>query len=441
MPNFYDLDLSRRSRRLRVDTLVRLRWLALVGQVAALIVIHLILGFPLPLGWCLFVIAASALLNLALRLRFRQNDRFGDLPASAMLAYDVIQLSALLYLTGGIDNPFSMLFLVPIMISAVSLSGRITLCLFVLVVVEAAFLTYSHYPLPWFRDETLELPFIYSIGIWLAIVLGAAFIAIYASRVAEEARKLADALAATELVIAREQHLTQLDGLAAAAAHELGTPLATITLVIKDLEKQFLAGPVHEDIALLSQEVARCRNILSKLTSLEQDPGSILVDMSLGLLLEEVVGPQRDFGVQISIDKVGEGREPVSYRNPSLLYGLSSLVENAIDFAASTVMIRAEWNSSQVKVTIADDGPGFSPDVIAHIGEPYLTTRVDRRAKSEEGSGLGLGLFIAKTLLERSGAVVITANKPAPASGAIITITWPRAVFEHRDKHPVAMEG
>ncbi len=435
MAELINIDLGRRSRRLRVDTLVKLRWLALLGQVAALIVTYFVLRFSLPLGPCLLVIAASAWLNIGLRLRFGRTDRLEDVPAAAMLAYDILQLTALLYLTGGIENPFSMLYLAPIMISAVSLSGRITLVLTLLMIAAASALTFEHYPLPWFPGDQLQLPLIYDAGIWVAIVLGAAFIAIYASRVAIEARKLADALAATELVIAREQHLTQLDGLAAAAAHELGTPLATITLIVRDLQKQIpAADPLAEDLNLLTQEAGRCRAILGTLTSLGGDGGDILDEMSLGLLIEEVVSPHRDFGVRISILKDGQGPEPVCRRNPGILYGLGNLVENAIDFAATEVWIASRWDASRVTIVIEDDGPGFSSDVVGRVGDPYVTTKTDRRAKSEEGSGLGLGLFIAKTLLERSGATVKAENRAPPATGALITISWERAVFERGAK-------
>lgn len=435
MAELINIDLGRRSRRLRVDTLVKLRWLALLGQVVALIVTYFGLRFSLPLGPCLLVIAASAWLNIGLRLRFGRTDRLEDVPAAAMLAYDILQLTALLYLTGGIENPFSMLYLAPIMISAVSLSGRITLILTLLMIAAVSALTFEHYPLPWFPGEQLNLPLIYDAGIWVAIVLGAAFIAIYASRVAIEARKLADALAATELVIAREQHLTQLDGLAAAAAHELGTPLATITLVARDLQKQLpAADPLAEDLNLLTQEAGRCRAILGTLTSLGGDGGDILDEMSVGLLLEEVVSPHRDFGVRISILKDGQGPEPVCRRNPGILYGLGNLVENAIDFAATEVWIASRWDAARVTIVIGDDGPGFSSDVVGRVGDPYVTTKIDRRAKSEEGSGLGLGLFIAKTLLERSGATVKAENREPPATGALITISWERAVFERGAK-------
>jgi two-component system, sensor histidine kinase RegB len=435
MAELINIDLSRRSRRLRVDTLVKLRWLALLGQVAALVVTYFVFRFSLPLGPCLLVIAASAWLNIGLRLRFGRIDRLEDAPAAAMLAYDILQLTALLYLTGGIENPFSMLFLAPIMISAVSLSGRITLVLTLLMIGAVSALTFRHYPLPWFPGKQLQLPLIYDAGIWVAIVLGAAFIAVYASRVAIEARKLADALAATELVIAREQHLTQLDGLAAAAAHELGTPLATITLVVRDLQKQLPPGdPSEEDLNLLAQEAGRCRAILGTLTSLGADTGDILDEMSLGLLIEEIAGPHRDFGVRISIAANGQDPEPACRRNPGILYGLGNLVENAIDFATSEVGIATKWDAARVTIVIEDNGPGFSADVVGRVGEPYVTTKTDRRSKTEEGSGLGLGLFIAKTLLERSGATVTAGNRAPPETGASITISWERAAFERGTK-------
>src|ERR1700745_3999377 len=255
MAELINIDLGRRSRRLRVDTLVKLRWLALFGQTAALVVTYFGFGFSLPLGACFLVIATSVALNTGLRSRFERTGRLEDVPAAFLLGYDILQLTALLYLTGGIQNPFSVLYLAPVMISAVSLPGKLTILLTLLTIASVSALTLQHFPLPWFPGEQLQLPLIYKAGIWTAIVLGAGFVAIYASRVAIEARKLADALAATELVIAREQPLTQLDGLAAAAAHELGTPLATITLVAKELQRQdSSAHAFKEDLAVLAQE-------------------------------------------------------------------------------------------------------------------------------------------------------------------------------------------
>ena len=426
------------ARTLRLDTLVKLRWLAVAGQSAAVLVVHSGLGFPLPFGLCFLVIAASAWLNVGLRVRYPVTARVPDWAAFWMQAYDIIQLAALLYLTGGLGNPFAVLLLAPVMISATVLSPRQTLGLGLLAMVAATLVAFSHRPLPWFPGEGLEMPPLYVAGIWAALLLGLNFTGIYGWRVAQEARDLATALAATELVLAREQHLTQLDGLAAAAAHELGTPLATITLVAKELHRAMPAdGPHAEDMALLLGQVARCREILGKIASLGAgDNGAAPHDtMTLSHLIEEVVAPLRSFGVEIHVDLEGRGREPACRRNPGMLYGLENLIENAIDFAGSRVEISGCWDDAVVDMTIRDDGPGFASDVLARVGEPYVTSRSsERRAKGEagggDGAGLGLGLFIAKTLLERSGASLAFANAQSPAKGALVRISWPRLAYE-----------
>lgn len=431
MPHFSRIDFGRRARQLRVDTLVRLRWLAVAGQSIAILVVYLVLGFPVPIGLAFAAIAASVWLNIGLRLRYGVNHRLEDGAATVLLAYDLLQLTALLYLTGGLQNPFALLFLAPIMISAVSLSVQRTLALVALVVAAASFLAFFYLPLPWAPGETLSFPLLYRSGVWLALVCGAVFVAGYAFRVAEEARRLSDALTATELVLTREQHLTQLDGLAAAAAHELGTPLATITIVARELRKASGdTGPYADDIALLEQEAQRCRAILGKLASMGAEDATDWQSMSLRHLLVEVAEPYRHFGVDLLIDVSGEGPEPRCVRNPGIIYGLGNLIENAVDFATSGARIEARWTPGAVRVEVADDGPGFSPEVLVKLGEPYVTTRaMERRARNEEG-GLGLGLFIAKTLLERSGAVVSMSNAEWPAVGARIAIAWPRTLFD-----------
>lgn len=427
----HTLELAHHSRRPRLDTLIRLRWLAISGQLSAVFVTAFVLTFPMPFVLCLAVVGTSVWVNIGLRVRFHHNDRLADRPAFALMAFDILQLTGLLYLTGGLENPFAVLFLAPLMIAAVSLSARYAAALTLLVIVCASTLTFYHRPLPWFAGETFQLPILYRTAIWGAIVLGASFAAVYAWRVAEEARRLADALAATELVLAREQHLTQLDGLAAAAAHELGTPLATIKLVVKDLQKQFpVEGPIGEDLMLLTGEVERCRGILGKLASLGSEPGDIIGTLTLGHLLEEVVQPQRDLGTKILVLNEGGKEEPFCARNPGVLYGLGNIVENAVDFATTEVRIVARWTVAVVTIVIEDDGPGFAHDVMMSLGEPYLRAKGNRRARRELDSGLGLGLFIAKTLLERSGAAIHMANAVPPAKGARVTVQWQRAEFE-----------
>lgn len=417
--------------RLRLDTLVRLRWLAIAGQSAAVVAVHAGLGFSLPVGPCFAAIAASAVINVILRVRYPVSERLDTGRAGALLAFDVLQLAALLFLTGGLQNPFAILFLAPVLISATALPPVATLLLGLLVAACATFLMFFHLPLPWVDEAPQTLPLLYVAGVWVAIMLALAFIGVYAWRVAEEARQLSDALSATELVLAREQHLTALDGLAAAAAHELGTPLATIFLVTKELDRATAPDHPHkEDIELLRTQVERCRGILRTLTSLGNE-GAPHARMKVTHLLEEVAAPQRSFGVEVAIlCRDSEGEEPHVARNPAILYGLGNIVENAVDFAQTRVELAVRWTGESVEITISDDGPGFAVDVLTRLGEPYVTTRGVRVEGSDDASGLGLGVFIAKTLLERSGAEVHFDNAPPPATGAVITAVWPRRSFE-----------
>lgn len=429
-PDLSNPDFGRSARRLRLDTLVRLRWLAIAGQTAAVLVVHFALGFPLPVAACLLAIGVSAALNVSLTVLLPRTLRLEDAPATVLLAFDVLQLATLLYLTGGVENPFSFLNFAPVVISAVSLPRLSTVLLFALLMALMFALSLWHMPLPWSGAPAPSLPPLYRMGVLVAVALGAAFVCVYAGRVAEEARLLSDALAATELVLAREQHLSQLDGLAAAAAHELGTPLATIALVTKELQRNPQAAPATEDLDLLVQQTRRCRDILGKLRSLDDHCGGVMQQMKLGVLLEEVSEPHRHFGVDVRAALSGGGPQPATRRSPGVLYGLGNLVENAVDFARTKVELTGEWSENWVVVTIVDDGPGFAPEVRRRLGEPYVTTRADARKAKSDGAGLGLGLFIAKTLLERSGAAVTIDNRPEPATGASIRIAWPRATFE-----------
>jgi two-component system sensor histidine kinase RegB len=268
----------------------------------------------------------------------------------------------------------------------------------------------------------------------VALVSACAFTGIYTFRVADEARQLAKALAATELVLAREQHLSALDGLAAAAAHELGTPLATIALVARELERSVPPDSEHAaDIALLNSQAKRCRDILGKITSLSGDGDAHLTRLPLTHLVEEVIEPYRAFGAEIVVlPAKGSGAEPVGRRNPGIIQGLANIVENAVDFATTTVEVAPEWTATEVAITVADDGPGFAPGIIDRLGEPYVTTRPATAADQpdHEAGGLGLGVFIAKTLLERTGARLTIGNRALPASGAVVRIAWPRRLMD-----------
>jgi two-component system sensor histidine kinase RegB len=295
-------------------------------------------------------------------------------------------------------------------------------------------LVFLHYDLPWDAENPLELPEIYMVGVWLSILLAIGYIGVYTWQVAEEARQLSDALAATELVLAREQHLSQLDGLAAAAAHELGTPLATITVVIREIERALEpSSPYAEDVKLLREQAQRCREILAKITELPA--GEPFDRMPLSALIEEAVAPHRNFGVSIIVTyPSNRAGEPAGERNPAIRYGLGNLIENAVDFAHSRVEIAPQWTPEEISITISDDGPGFAPEIVDRLGAPYVTHRRPgaRGSDADETAlfGLGLGFFIAKTLLERSGAKLSLINQAPPLHGATITVTWNRGDFE-----------
>jgi two-component system, sensor histidine kinase RegB len=425
------------ARRLRIDTLSRLRWLALAGQLATVLSTSMVLRFPLPLELCLVVIGVSALLNITFRLLAPKILRLADGPATALLAFDVLQLTALLYLTGGLENPFSILFLAPVTIAAVSLPPRQIVLIAVLTALAASFLGVDHQPLPWYDGQPVNLPWLYQVGIWFSLIIACVFIAAYASRVAGEARALSEALTAAELVLEQQNHLSQLDGLAAAAAHELGTPLATIALVTKELSNGTLSSEFSEDLLLLTQQVQRCRDILGRLSSLADEDEKAFYATRLSILLEQVAAPHRQDAIKIAIDAKGEGNEPSLPHSPAIMYGIGNFVENAVDFARTAVTIEARWSPSLIRIVILDDGPGFSPNVLDRIGDPYITNRAHRRRKTDEGSGLGLGVFIAKTLLERTGAKIRFFNRET--AGASVALEWSRNRIENlneRDRRP-----
>jgi two-component system sensor histidine kinase RegB len=425
-------------RSVRLDTLLRLRLLAVVGQVAALVVVQFGFDFELPLTECLVVIVAYAALTAIVRLTLRGQRRIAADRAALLLATDIGELAILLALTGGLQNPFSFLFLGPVLISATALPARMTMLLAGLAILCATVLVFVHDPLPWSSDDPLELPPIYMIGVWLSIMLSIGYISIYAWQITEEGRQLADALAATELVLEREQHLSQLDGLAAAAAHELGTPLAIISVVSRELERALSTSSHADDIRILRDQAQRCREILGTLAE-RPTPDEPFEHLTLSALIEDVIAPRRGSGIEIVVTRgLDNTAEPVGARNPGILYGLGNLVENAVDFASERVEVSTSWTDSLVAVTIRDDGPGFSAEILARLGEPYVRgPRPQRMPAAAEEAGLGLGFFIAKTLLERSGARISISNNLEPPHGALVRIEWNRDVFE-RPFTPVA---
>ena len=420
-------------RPLRLQTLVILRWLAVIGQTMGVFFVNWGLGFPLPLIECLALIGLSAAFNIGLTFRLGPHYRLPSRIAALQLAFDLCQLGGLLALTGGLENPFSLLLLAPVSVSASSLPKRQAFLVALLAAVIASILAVVHLPLPWEPDQHIVFNRIYVIGIWVSIICGVVFISAYTNRVAHDARQIADALAATELALSRREQLSALDGLAAAAAHELGTPLSTIALAAKEMRDEVdKNSQLAEDVELIIAQAARCRAILAKLRNLGSEPAELFAEAPLPDILDEVARPHEGRGKVILFDAAETvGPPPVFPRSVGLLYGLGNLIENATDFAAQTVRIESAWSAHSITVSIIDDGRGFAPELLARLGEPYLTSRPRDPAGSDahQPGGLGLGIFIAKTLLERTGAR-LTFDNADPAGHARVRITWPRNAIE-----------
>lgn len=415
--------------------------MAAAGQITAVGLVHFGFGFSVPLGLCIATIAISVWLNIFVSLRFSPQRLLGDREAASYIAFDIIQLCLLLGFTGGLQNPFAVLIVAPVTIASSLLSSRMTVLIVALSIAAIGTLAAFHLPVPWFAGETLVLPRLYSVGVWIALSVSVGFFAIYAHRIAAESQQVKTALAASEMVLAREERLAAIGGLAAAAAHELGTPLATIQLTAKEMANEVKGNELlEEDARLVVSQAERCRDILSRLSDRGEAGDAMMEKISVDLLLREAAEPFLENPTSKAVvfelmSMASENTPLVLRRRPEIIYGLRNLIENAVGFATSKVLVSAEWSEEDLIVSIQDDGPGYSPEVLARLGEPYLSARSSRN--SQKAGGMGLGFFIAKTLLERSGGSISYENRhwrnESDLSGAWVGIQWPRKQIEQID--------
>jgi len=414
-----------RPRHVRPATLIAIRWIAIAGQLATLLFVHYGLGYRTPLAICLAAVAASAAMNLVLLRRHAGAREMRRQDTLFSLGFDATQLALLLGLTGGLQNPFVVLLLAPVTVSASTLPGRQTLWLGLYVAGLVSLISVARLPLP---GPAPALPAIYSVAAWAAVLVGLAFVSAYVARVASEQRRMLEALGAVEATLRREQQVSAVGALAAAAAHELGTPLATITLVAKELSRDLPPGTeASEDAALLVSQAERCREILADLAARPKgDAGDRFYPITVSALIQEIAEDRRPADVALHIVRrpVAEdaGTEPRIARSPELVNGLANILSNALQFARKDVTVAIAWSARNLSITVADDGPGFPPELIRRIGEPYISTRPN------QSGHMGLGLFIARTLLENSGARLKFANRPG--SGAEVVASWSRPALE-----------
>lgn len=432
----------------RLRTLLVLRWLAILGQTIAVVTAAFYLGLRVELGLCFLAIGASVVSNLVALYIFPENQRLSDRDAMLTLLFDLAQLSFLLFLTGGLNNPFSLLILAPVTISATALTMRSTVILGVLAIFLITCLSLWYLPLTTLAGEVLALPGLFIVGFWVSLVIGIVFLSVYARRVASETHRMSQALLATQMALAREQKLTDLGGVIAAAAHELGTPLATIKLTATELLDDLSDQPLlAEDVTLIRDQADRCRDILRSMGRAGKDDIH-LHRAPLGAVIQESAEPHSDRGIELhydfhpveGLDDLDPTQQPQIWRKPEVIHGVRNLVQNAVDFASEQVWIQGEWGDGFVRVTITDDGPGFPPDLLGRLGDPFLRRRNRVHQDLRPGyQGMGLGLFIAKTLLERSGARVNFLNVADPflteddtlgRSGACVQVIWPEAAIQ-----------
>ncbi len=413
----------------RLRVLVLIRWAAVAGQAFTAVVVHWGLGFTLPTLAVGGAIALSALLNLAVSLGRPASARIFDREAAVFLAFDIVQLVVLLYLTGGLINPFSLLLLAPVAIGATVLSLGSTIALAVLTMLSIGLLGVVHEPLPW-NGSPPQLPAIYQVGVWAGLSLTTLLITLYGWRLAEEARQMNDALGAAQAALAQEQRMSALGALAAAAAHELGTPLSTIAVIAKEMQREVEPDdPLREDVELLVSESERCRSILARLSvdpAGDESDAYTLVPMPA--LIEAAGQNYQREGISISFEAGATANgapatAPILVRSPEIMQGIGNIVQNAVSFARADVRITTHWSTEWAEVEVADDGPGFSEALLDELGTPFISTR-----QGEEGH-MGLGVFIAKTLLERTGATVTFGNRPENEGGAVVVVRWPKPVF------------
>ena len=402
---------------IKLETLVNIRWIAIIGQLFTVSLVFYYFKFQFPFYLSLVAIFLSILLNIILEFIKSSVQRLNNFWASLSILYDLIQLAFLLYLTGGITNPFSILVIVPTTIAGTFLSKRSSLIIAIISILFLTFLTLEYLPLP---GPNIALPYHYLLGTWLSLVVGMIFLGNYAHSIADENRKRSTAFDNLEKTLARERELKSLGGLAAAAAHELGTPLSTITLVIEDLKKELGKDPRFiQDIDLLNSQIQRCKEILKDFSQDPNKTDTFMDNITFKDLIKEIA---LSFEIpkhkNIKFKDLSIGNNIIVGRKVEMIYALRNIIDNAIKFSNTIIEIEIFSQNKKIGINISDDGDGFRQDIIQKLGEPYVnSTLVDKNKK-----GLGLGIFISKTLLERTGAKILF--QKSSLGGALIKVIW-----------------
>jgi two-component system, sensor histidine kinase RegB len=419
--NFSTLFRTKENLNLDKNTLTILRYIAIFGQFIAINIVFFYLELQFPLKESYIIILIGLITNLFLQFKVKVN-QLKDTYASLFLLYDLFQLSSLLYLTGGILNPFSILLIIPTIVSSTFLSMGTTIILGVITSFLLFILSFIYLPLPGFDQNIFDVPNFYKQGILTAILIGLVFLSYFGIRFAGETKKRSEALRKLQEVISKEYELESLGGQAAAAAHSLGTPLATISVVAKELKKEIGGDKeISKDIDLLISQTKRCSEILKKISKKQIKEDIFLSIIKFEDLLEEIINSFKETSSKnINLIVENDNNKIAIQRTPEIIYGLRNFIGNAVKFSKSQVNINLRSDQKIIEIKISDDGPGIPEDIIQKMGEPYI------KSKSKElsdNSGLGLGTFLGKTLLERQGGQLIF-KKNSKLGGALVTLSW-----------------
>ena len=418
---FSEFFTSKDNIQLDKKTLVILRWIALVGQYLTINIVYFIFKFELPFLYCSIIIFVGVITNFYLQFRFEKK-QLNNFTSTFFLFYDLLQLSLLLYLTGGITNPFSILLIVPAIVASTFLNLKSTINLSIITVVVLIILTIYNLPLPHYGELHFHVPDTYLFALPIAIIITLIFLTYFGVRFGIESRKRTEALNRLELILAKEHELESIGVQAAAAAHSLGTPLSTITVIAKELEKEIGKDKKYsKDIDLLLSQTKRCSDILKDLSKDELKEDNFLSNIKIGELLDQIIKSFSEISEKkISFLKEKNEINPQIGRTLEITYGLRNFIGNAVKYSKSLVNVTIESNNKITEVKVCDDGPGFSEDILDVLGEPYIRSK-NKIISSK--SGLGLGTFIGKTLLERMRANVKFSKCPK-TNGAMVTIKW-----------------
>ena len=415
--------IFRLEENLNLDkkTLVFLRWIAISGQLFSVNLVFFYLDLNFPVLLCHIIILIGFLTNIYLQFGLRDS-QLKDLYSCAFLLYDIVQLSILLFLTGGIFNPFAILLIVPTIVSSTFLSMGSTIILGTSTIFLLFVLTFFKMPLPGMEEYVLSFPNYYVTGILISLIIGLIFLSFFGIRFAGETKKRSDALNKLQQILAKEYELESLGGQAAAAAHSLGTPLATISVVSKEMRKEVGDNSkLTKDIDLLISQTKRCSEILKKISQKKIISDEFISEMTFEDLLEEIIKSfQESTEKEIILNTEKDINKIFIKKNPEIVYGLRNFIGNAVKFSNQRILIAVVSDNINLKVVINDDGPGFPEDIILALGEPYIRSRSRMYQKN---AGLGLGTFLGKTLLERKSAV-ITFNNNGSLKGAEVIIKW-----------------